>query len=167
MDAASQETRSFRTFLRKDRVGVLILGLACLVQLILIVRVEFLPLREKVRSVRALPAQERSAILSFGDDFAAYVAFLNDRIPEEATVVVPPMNIDNVFGNAALMQYFLFPRRIINCSGELSPEECVDRFHKERVYFLASGNYPYAKQLESGSNFISFTDRRGVLVPPP
>lgn len=167
MDAASQETRSVRTFLRRDRAVVLILGLACVVQLILLVRVEILPLRKEARSVRDLPAQERSAILSFGDNFSAYITFLNDKIPEEATVVVPPMSSDNVFGNVALMQYFLFPREIKYCPGELSPEECVDRFHIERVYFLAPGNYHFAKQLESGSNFISFSGQRGVLVPNP
>lgn len=167
MDATSQETRSFRTFFRKDQIVVLILGLACVGQLILLVRVEFFPLREEARSVRDLPAQERSAILSFGDKFSAYMTFLNDKIPEEATVVVPPMSIDNVFGNPALIQYFLFPRVIMTCQGELSPEECVDRFSGEGVYFLAPGNYYTFGQIESGSRFISFAGQRGVLVPRP
>ena len=107
----------------------------------------------------------RSAILGFGDDFGAYVMFLNDQLPDNATVVVPPMSVDSVFGNAALMQYFLFPRRIQNCPGELSLDACVDKLSGEGVYFLATGAYHLADPLEFESTFISFSGRSGTILP--
>ena len=153
--------------LTRERAIFLVLGSGILAQLALLINVGFLPLREQVRSVSNLPALKRSAILSFGDDFAAYLEFLNNTIPEEASVVVPPMKIDNVFGNPALMQYFLFPRVIRSCPSELTPDECVDRFKGEGAYYLVTGIYYSAEQLESSSYFIPFSGQRGVLVPHP
>jgi hypothetical protein len=167
MDTTSRESNPDKSFLRRENVVILLLGLATLAQLALLTSVEIRPLHEKTYSVRNLPADGRSAILGFGDNFWAYVMFLNDQIPDNATVVVPSMAIDSVFGNAALMQYFLFPRRIVNCPGELSLNACVERLGGEGVYFLATRAYHLAEQPEPGSNFSPFTDQSGVIAPQP
>lgn len=167
MDTAPLGSNSKKSLLPRERVVILVLGLAVLAQLVLLLRVGILPLREQVRSVRDLPALERSAILSFGDSFSAYVQFLTEAIPEDATVVVPPDEVDSVLGHEGLMQYFLFPRRITNCPRSESPEVCIERMKEESAYFLAVGEYPPRFPLESWSSMRSFDERRGVFAPNP
>lgn len=145
----------------------MVLGSVIVVQTGLLLWYVILPLREQVRSVRDLSALERSAILSFGDSFAAYVQFLTDVIPEDATVVVPPDEVDSALGHEGLMQYFLFPRRITNCPRSESPEACIERMMEESAYFLAVGDYPPGSTIERSTTLKSFDERRGVFVPNP
>jgi hypothetical protein len=110
---------------------------------------------------------ERSITLSFGDDFAAYMGFLADIIPEEATVVLPPVEIDSTLGNVGLMQYFLYPRRITNCPGEMDFADCAILYSGERTYLLAIADFPSYSVEEANKVFVQFNDRRGVYAPSP
>jgi hypothetical protein len=167
MNKTSKGPHLKKSLKQREHVVLIVLGLFVLAQLTILLWVGIIPAREKIRSVWDLPAQERSATLGFGDDFRAYVKFLNDQIPVDANVIVPPMSVDNVFGNAAMMQYFLFPKRIVNCPGEISLEECVERLHGDGVYILATGAYHLVDPLEIEGTFISFSAQSGLILPQP
>ena len=81
------------TYLKKpERISIVLISLSVAIQIGLVITTFILPLRNRIQGVRQLPGLGRSITLSFGDDFAAYMGFLADVIPEEATVVLPPMD---------------------------------------------------------------------------
>jgi len=152
---------------KPERISIILISLAVVIQIGLVITTFVLPLRSRIQGVRQLPSLERSLTLSFGDDFAAYMGFLADVIPEEATVVLPPVEIDSTLGNVGLMQYFLYPRRITNCPGEMDFTDCAILYSGERTYLLAIADFPPEGTSETSRTFLQFDDRRGVYEPSP
>jgi hypothetical protein len=152
---------------KKDHISFVLITIAVAIQIGLVITTFILPLRDRIQGVRQLPRLERSITLSFGDDFAAYMGFLADVIPEEATVVLPPIAIDSTLGNVGLMQYFLYPRRITNCPGEMGFAGCAVMYSGERTYLLAIADFPPEGAAETDKPYIQFDDRRGVYEPSP
>lgn len=152
---------------KTERISFILITIAVAIQIGLVITAFVLPLQNRIQGVRQLPSLERSITLSFGDTFAAYMDFLADAIPEEATVVLPPVEIDSTLGNAGLMQYFLYPRRITNCPGEMGFAECAVMYSGERTYILAIVDFPPEGAAETNKPYIQFNDRRGVYAPSP
>ena len=152
---------------KPERISFILITLAVAIQIGLVITTFILPLRDRIQGVRKLPSLERSITLSFGDDFAAYMKFLADVIPEEATVALPPVEIDSTLGNVGLMQYFLYPRRITNCPGEMDFADCAAMYSGERTYILAITDFPPEGAAEKTKPYIQFEDRRGVYEPSP
>ena len=150
---------------KPERISIILITLAVAIQIGLVITTFVLPLRNRIQGVRKLPMLERSITLSFGDNFAEYIGFLADVIPEEATVVLPPVEIDSTLGNVGLMQYFLYPRRITNCPGEMDFADCVIMYSGERTYILAIADFPPEGAAETNKPYIQFDDRRGVYEP--
>jgi hypothetical protein len=152
---------------KPERISMILIAFAAAMQIGLVIMTFILPLRNRIRGVQRLPALERSITLSFGDNFAAYMGFLMDVIPEEATVVLPPVEIDSTLGNVGLMQFFLYPRRIVNCPGEMRFDDCAILYSGEGTYLLSIADFG-ADGVEDGNKvFIQFNDRRGVFAPRP
>ena len=150
---------------KPERISFILITLSVAIQIGLVITTFILPLRNRIQGVKQLPRLERSITLSFGDDFAAYMGFLADVIPVEATVVLPPVEIDSTLGNVGLMQYFLYPRRITNCPGEMDFADCAVMYSGERTYILTIADFPPEGAAEMSKTFIQFDDRRGVYEP--
>ena len=151
--------------IKTERISFILITLAVAIQIGLVITTFVLPLRNRIQGVRKLPMLERSITLSFGDNFAEYIGFLADVIPEEATVVLPPVEIDSTLGNVGLMQYFLYPRRITNCPGEMGFADCAVMYSGEHTYILAIADFPPEGAAETNKPYIQFDDRRGVYEP--
>jgi hypothetical protein len=108
------------------------------------------PITQKIVEVKDGSRLERSAVLSFGRDFYNSMMFIHHNTPGDAIVVIPPDEVDTVFGNEGLMQYFLFPRRITNCPTQSTLETCMNIFKDREAYMLIVG--AYADALESSDD---------------
>ena len=59
----------------------------------------------------------RGARFSHGVNFAQYTAFLNEAIPEDSRVVLPPAEFGPKYlRHTPNMQFFLAPRQVVNCT---------------------------------------------------
>lgn len=152
---------------KPERISIFLITLAIAIQIGLVITTFVFPLRNRIQGVKQLPSLERSVTLSFGDDFAVYIGFLADVIPEEATVVLPPIALDSTLGNVGLMQYFLYPRRIANCPGGMDFADCAVMYSGERTYILAIADFPPKGAAEINKPYIQFDDRRGLYAPSP
>ena len=144
----------------------LVLGTALVLQGVILARTHILPMARNSARVLPLSAVGRSARIAFGDDFAGYVEFLEDTIPIDAKVIVPPASIDTVLGNAGIVQYYLFPRRIDNCGAD-EIEACIRRVTGKNTYILAVPGFPPRELAGQSKDFLGFRGERGVFVPKP
>lgn len=109
---------------------------------------------------------ERSARIAFGPEFAGYISFVRERVPEGATVALPPMEAEAVLGHTGLMQYFLFPRRTTNCPRSQAISACASQLAGSDIYVLRVRDFPgdmLADRLEK--RYVEFADGRGLLIP--
>jgi hypothetical protein len=145
---------------------VVMLILALIIQSYAVLEGHVLPIVRRIWEVRHEDALRRSALLAFGDDFANYVAWLRDSIPPNARVAIPKEEQGGLFGNLGLMQYFLFPREIVDCPVE-EVEACVTRMTSPRSFILAPNDvFPPRSVLGVQRQFYSYDDIRGVFGPP-
>ena len=124
------------------------------------------PDMQELATVRGASALDRSAILAFGDEFAAYMTFLRETVPPGAQVVVPPMAKDPVLGNIGLMQYFLLPRPIINCADGPELSACVRSMNGPTTYTLRIADYPNPRDVPPDRRLLASSPERGVYAPP-
>ena len=139
--------------------------LALVVQLAIVTKSVVYPLTTKIWEVRRLPALDRSAEIAFGPKFASYMTFLREVIPPEGRVVVPPMDQEPVFGNIGMMQYFLFPRDVVNCPSGPSLSACVSSMRGAMTYILAIGGFPSPEDVPEGKVLLHHSANRGLYAP--
>ena len=152
---------------RKGTLLVVVITLAVAIQTVIIVRDFLLPLQPRLQGVKRLSSWERSSRLSFGDRFTEYLTFLTIIIPEDATVVIPPVSIDSTYGNQGIMQFFLFPRNLTNCPVGMDPQKCVNMYTGEDSYILAIPGFPPDAALIPDKRFVSHDEHWGVYAPIP
>lgn len=114
--------------------------------------------------LKGFSAIDRSAIFTEGMEFAEYMSFLRDTVPENAKIVMPPHQPVQPLSNAGYVQYFLMPRTIINCGTE-EVRECVLRMTGEYSYIVTAWKFPPKDAAESVKKFIPFKDDLGVYAP--
>jgi hypothetical protein len=108
------------------------------------------------------PAVWRGAINSQGSRFAQFIVFLHNNIPLDASVVLPPPTAGSkAIANTPLMQFFLLPRRVINCTDF----ECIQNFSLVNSYVLVVNDFPGAEILSRGKN-LRFNNEWGLFVLP-
>ena len=117
-----------------------------------------------VWDLKGYSAIDRSAILTEGMEFAEYMSFLRDTVPENAKVVMPPHQPVQPLSNLGYVQYFLMPRTIINC-GSNEVRECVLRMTGEHSYIVTAWKFPPKDAAESVKKFIPFRNELGVYAP--
>jgi hypothetical protein len=116
-----------------------------------------------VRLTLGMPALWRSAYFSQGEKFAGYVAFLNENIPIEGRVVLPPSSYGpKLVGNTPSMQFFLSPRQVINCLDL----ECAANLSVENTYLLVVDDFPGDVVTQRFGRQLMFDERWGLLQPP-
>ncbi len=135
------------------------------VQIVLVGATQVAPLLSQAWRVRTESAVVRSARLSYGDEFAKYVLFLRQVIPEDALVVIPWREADPVLSEMPFMQYFLFPRRLTNCPAPSEWSVCAANYVGPRTYLIAVDSFPPRTRLEGLKEYIPFDGSRGVLAP--
>jgi hypothetical protein len=112
------------------------------------------------------PAVWRGVNFSAGQNFAGYVEFLNRVVPLDALVILPPEGArPPVIGRTPYMQFFLAPRRVVNCTGE-NPE-CAAGFSVAGAYVLVArrDGFPSADLLQDQARVRMFNQDLGVLLP--
>jgi len=114
---------------------------------------------------RTESALDRSAIFSEGREFADYMTFLRETIPEDAKVILPPREPVQSLANIGYMQYFLMPREIQNC-GTDEVEACVLRMTGPTSYIITAWKFPPADLALQVKRFIPMPGgERGVYAP--
>lgn len=156
--SSNTESRS-----RKLTLGVLILGFV--IQLAFLFTSTINPQVKAVWEVRKLEPIDRSAHLSFGDTFADYISFLHEYVPPEATLVIPRQDTDYVLGHVGIMQYYLIPRKIINCGLDAIVEECIRNLGGSNTYILAIDAFPPREEALLRREYVAFDDHRGIYIP--
>ena len=149
----------------KGRWFVTILLIALGIQLYLLSSSVVAPLWRDIRSVANLPPFERSARLSFGDQFSEYIQFIVKVVPESGRVVLPPISVDDTYGNLGIMQFFLFPRSIVNCPSIDATDDCLELFQGDDTYFLSVGTFPQKSKVDETRKYVPFEAELGLFLP--
>ena len=108
------------------------------------------------------PAIWRSAKFARSDNFADYLIFLQEKIPQAAVVILPPdQAVMWTLSDTPSMQYFLQSREIINCSTVQCGAEYLGR---KDVYILVSGldRFPGSEIRQQMDRVEMFNDTWGV-----
>lgn len=147
-------------------LSLLVLVAAAVVSALFSLRDYALPTLRRVWRLQSEPAIERSALFAFGSGFAEYAEFVRQHVPEGATLAIPKESQDAEWGHLGIVQYFMFPRRIIDCPPE-EAEACVLRLTGESTFILAPNDlFPPRPAAGQVRIYLPFDDRRGLYVPP-
>jgi hypothetical protein len=125
------------------------------------------PLAKRAWEVRQDPPLERSARLAFGDSYAGYIRFLRTEVPEDALLVVPPKSLAPEYGDIGLVQYFLAPRRIVDCPAGPDLPQCVASMDGKSTYLLAIPEFPPRDSVPENKVFREYVEGFGVYAPRP
>jgi len=104
--------------------------------------------------------------LSEGEDFLEFVTFLRDNIPETGKVVLPPhafLEEAGPFTNISFVQYFLFPREVLNCGEPV--DACVLGLSGPRSYLVRIGGFPPPEAAAAHKEYLPFRNEMGIYVP--
>ena len=108
----------------------------------------------------------RSANFAHSQRFAGFVLFLNQTIPLQARVVLPPQGSGpRLFSHTPWMQYFLIPRDVVNCTG--AGTSCQQRFIDSDAYILVADpqQFPGDKAADLEQRLHMFDQDWGLLLP--
>lgn len=145
----------------------LVLLVACAIQLVYLLRGPTLGLAASLWDRRQSSAMQRSATFAFGDEFAGYMDFLRAHVPEDGLVILPPVSINDALGNQGMAQYFLFPRRVANCSPSVSLDACVSALGGPHTYIIAVPGFPPAEAASRVKDYKRYDDSLGLYLPRP
>jgi hypothetical protein len=148
-------------------LGSFLLVLAVLYQLIQIIQVEILPDAKLVMQRHEAKATGRSALFFAGKGFSDFIAFVNENVPHEAIVFIPRFEQNELFGHEGIMEFFLFPRKVENCSPNIPVEECILNLRGPNKYILAVEDFPPHSAAVQVKQWVPFNEERGVYIPPP
>lgn len=113
------------------------------------------------------PSLWRSALYYGSENFADYVEFLNQAIPANARVVLPPKEVGPYpIGITPIMQTYLAPREVINCTQVY--QDCINNFLKSNRYILLFEEALIGvKDLQIPSERLEMhNDSWGIILPP-
>lgn len=118
----------------------------------------------RVREIPHAQPWRRSAELLEGQEFADFMGFLRQEIPEDKQVLLPPhLQEYGPFQYVTFMQYFLFPREILNC-GVNEVETCIERVLPGEIYIVAIEGFPPGGLIGDRREFVEFSDEAGVFL---
>jgi hypothetical protein len=119
--------------------AILIVGI--LLQMGFLLREYVLPWGWRAKQVWNEPRLVRSADMSLGAQAARIIEYVNQVVPPDATILLPPGQNEARFSLVRSMQYFFFPRHLIACS-DISSHLCEDALGSPDVYVLATDDFP-------------------------
>jgi hypothetical protein len=144
--------------------GTVLLAAATAVQVVTLA-VTIRPLVARIVSYRDLSARTRGVHIAFGEQLGSFVEYLESEVPYDARVVIPPQEIDSTLGNVGLVQYFLFPRDIVNCPAGPDLAECVRSMVGDRTFILRAGEFPEPRDVPSSKTYLPFNTELGLYRP--
>ena len=109
--------------------------------------------------ITSVLGQTHTCEVKVGDQFIVEV------VPESGRVVLPPLTVDSTFGNMGIIQFFLFPRSIVNCPSVEATEECLELFQGDDTYFLSVDSFPESNQVGGTRKFLDFDSGLGIFLP--
>lgn len=97
----------------------------------------------------------------------AFIAYLRDRIPENATVMIPERDAHFVFGHRRMLQQFLLPRRIVRCDPTTmgGVEGCLAMAREQSHYLLLTDEFEVGADGSSGFEVHVYRDALTLGVP--
>ncbi|MFN2112268.1 MAG: hypothetical protein ACK2TT_04055, partial [Anaerolineales bacterium] len=108
----------------------------------------------------------RSARFAFSENFAEYIKFLRQEIPEDGRVIIPPEQVSSwALSDTPTMQFFLAPRKVYNCLDL----DCGAAFiGKENTFILIMGldRFPGSEVKEDPADYRMYNDTWGVYGLP-
>jgi len=107
----------------------------------------------------------RSARFASSANYADYIQFLKEEIPEDAIVIIPPKKVSTwELSDPPTMQFFLAPRTIVNC---LTVGCGSDFIGRENTYILIMGldRFPGTEIRPLAENISMHNDTWGVYGP--
>lgn len=123
------------------KAWVVVLIVAILGQTAFLLREYALPWGWRVKQVWDHPRVLRSADMSLGAQAARAVEFINQTVPEQSALLLPPEGAPVRFALKRSMQYFFFPRTVIEC-GTAESERCAEALAQPDTYVLATEGFP-------------------------
>jgi hypothetical protein len=117
----------------------------------------------QVRGVLGQPALWRSAYFYQGERFARYITFLNENIPLQSRVVLPPAGTGaRALGVTPAMQFFLAPRSVLNCLDAA----CASGLSPQNTSVLLVNDFPGPAAAARFGSQLAFDEGWGLLLPP-
>ena len=133
---------------------LVILGLAIAVQLIFLFDKFLLPWGWRVKQVWDEPRLVRSADMSLGVQARRTISLIVDVVPNDATILLPPIGEPERFALSRSMQYFFFPRTPIQCTS-IETDTCQQALGDSEMYILATEDFPPAEFIAGREFFES------------
>ena len=118
---------------------VLVLGIFA--QMAFLLNDFILPWGWRVKQVWDQPRVVRSADMSLGAQARRVINFVRSVTPEDATIILPPEGEPGRFSLARSMQYFFFPRTLIEC-GSPDTQVCSHALVSPDTYVIAATDFP-------------------------
>jgi len=134
------------------KIWTILLIAAILGQTAFLLRDYVLPWGWRAKQVLDQPRLVRSADMSLGVQATRAIQFVNQVVPEEAVILLPPEGAPGRFALERSMQYFFFPRRLIEC-GSVDSERCSQALASPEIYILATEDFP-AQSAAQGREFL-------------
>src|SRR3972149_3044190 len=123
------------------KIWAILLVAAILGQTAFLLRDYVLPWGWRAKQVIDQPRLVRSADMSLGVQATRAIEFVTQVVPEEAVILLPPGGAPGRFALERSMQYFFFPRRLIEC-GSVESERCSQALASPEIYILATEGFP-------------------------
>jgi hypothetical protein len=127
--------------------------------------------RDVSRILKVLPSSGnwRGARFAVNEPFADYLEFLRAEVPWNGMVGLPPQeearrnsNTGWALANTPLMQFFLAPRKVVNCTAD--QPGCASALAEKGAYLVVLGNagFPHVETVALPENVHMFNDKWGV-----
>jgi hypothetical protein len=156
---------SYRDKSIRISVEAIVLLLSVLLQFYLLTESFIIPSIKLFRDTHNLAAEERSAVIAFGDRYAEFFSWIRENTPEDAVVLIPPAELDFILGHVGVMQFYLMPRQLSDCPQDQAWDECMRVQRGEDTYILAIDHFPPNDELEMMYSFIPFDENWGIYLP--
>lgn len=124
----------------------------------------------KVWANRHLDAISRGADVAYGGEFQAYIDFLRQQTPLEASVIDTRTFGLPQYDQPGFVQYFLFPRTVIpltdlTCRGETDMNRCIIDLSGPDTYFMYGAGYTPSASISGSLQVLPFGEDLGLLAP--
>jgi len=156
----------FRGRSLKGKLSASIVMLAVVVQLAVVARDIVLPDFKQLWLMRGRSTYDRSVVLFLDETALSYLEFANSKIPEDAVLVIPKQTYEPIFGHVGMMQFYLFPRTIVDCPIEAA-QECLGTGRPNTYILAPSIDFPPREFLSEGMRFVEHDGDRGFFAPVP
>ncbi len=165
-DQKQNRCKAMIRIISRDRITLFLLAIALMVQIWILANNYVRPLMLALSHLSSESAIMRSATIFHGSEFAEYIEFVREVVPENARVLLPPNKPVQPMANVGLMQFYLFPRELHNC-GVDEVEACLQRNEDSDLFILTAWKFPPDGWTSQNRQFIQLQGESGIYAPLP